>query len=108
MTERGWPHRGDDHVHPSLETLPLMFLPRRLRHRFPKAAGSNSLRVWRMGAGIWASGELTPDLRVELDPSKPDLHGLVGPNATMPIDHYRAALASTQDSWSVVQEPPAS
>lgn len=93
-------------VSPSFETLPLMFMPRRLRHRFPQAVGSNSLRLWRMGTGPWKSEAVGTGLRLELDPLKPARHGLVGPDTTMSLGDYRAALAATQAVWSVVDEPP--
>jgi hypothetical protein len=94
-------------VAPSLETLPFMLIPRRLKHCVAGAIGSDNARIWKMGKGPWASESVAPDLRLELDPEKPETHGLVSPDLSMPLPAYRAALATTQDSWFLVEEPQA-
>jgi hypothetical protein len=90
-------------VSPSVDRLPMMFIPRRLSERFPKAVGSNNLHIWEMGEGPWVAGGVAPALGLVPDPLKADRHGFVSPNLIMSLADYRAALAATQGTWSLIE-----
>jgi len=94
-------------VSPSLETLFFAVVPKRLRHCVKGARGSNNARIWKMGAGPWREETVATDLRLELDAEKADKHGFVSPDRSMSLPVYREALAATQNSWSLIEEPPA-
>lgn len=85
-------------VAPSLRDLPMHRVPKRLRHLREGAAGSDSTKVWRHGEGVFAVGAVAPHL--VLQPDRPD-HGVVAPDAVMPLAQYEAALAETRSGWVV-------
>jgi hypothetical protein len=45
------PFMGGMSVAPQWRLLPVHRIPRRLRAKFPQAAGKNSVFLWRMGEG---------------------------------------------------------
>jgi hypothetical protein len=91
---------GGMSVSPSLRALPARLIPRRLRHMVPRAAGNDRLLVWSMGDGPFVQEPIAPRLQLRPDPHN-SRHGLVEPDASMSLDDYRAALAATQNEWSV-------
>ena len=98
------PRTGGMSVAPAWRRLPLHRIPRRLRARFPRAAGRNDLFLWRMGDGQFSEGPLTDRLFFRPDPEKPNTHGFVEPGATMPAGEYQEALAATRDWWVIDEE----
>jgi hypothetical protein len=90
------PGGGGMSVSPRLERLPKHRVPKRLRHRVPKASGFDSDSCWYMGSGSFADGPIAPGLMLRLEGRE---HGLVEPESRMPLADYLAALASTCDQW---------
>jgi hypothetical protein len=101
-TGRVHPETGGMSVSPSLKDLPIQLIPRRLRHLVPRAAGSNSHRVWKMGEGPFAPAEVAPNLELRPDPLK-TRHGFIEPSRIVSIDDFQTSLAATQDEW-VIEE----
>jgi hypothetical protein len=85
-------------VAPAWRELPFWRIPRRLRHTFPQAAGKDDYACWRMGEGAFADGDVAEGLRLAVDRTD---HGTVQPAAVVAVAHFQAALAATQDQWSV-------
>ena len=92
------PATGGMSVSPSKVTLPPHRIPKQFVGRYPDARGSNKYVCWRMGDGPFADAALAPRLFMRLDRTLPD-HGLIEPDAAMPLDEYRGAIADTQSSW---------
>ena len=90
------PETGGMSVAPSLQALPPGLVPKRLRHLYEGAIGPDSGAVWSHGNGPFARRRLTP--RLVLRPDRPG-HGLVEPDAPMPLEIYQAALAGTRVGW---------
>ena len=76
--------------------------------RFSVATGNWSAPSTWATTSNGTPGALAPGLRLELDPLRPDRHGLVGPREIMPLAEWRKALAATRESWSLVEEPKVS
>ncbi len=108
--EEGWvlPGTGGMSVAPTLDTLPIHRIPRRLRakypERFPNAVGSNQLHCWSMGEGDFVEGRIADKLALRPDPAKPKRHGFVEPEEKMSIADYEAALTATQALWTRWEE----
>lgn len=83
-------------VAPDLVSLPLHRIPKRLAHLRLGAVGPDTNVVWSHGEGPFLAGPVAPNLAPV--PDKPD-HGVVGPDATMRLSDYEAALAATQPGW---------
>jgi hypothetical protein len=102
------PHTGGMSVSPSLETLPLFRIPRRLRdkypERFPDATGSNNLHCWRLGEGEFLAGAIAADLVLRPDPEQPEKHGFIEPERKMTVKEYEDAIAATRPSWKIWEE----
>lgn len=98
------PATGGMSVSPSLSFLPVRMVPMRLRHLVPGAVGSNSLSVWSMGDGPFVAGGVAPYLQLRPDPENQKGHGFVEPETTMHLEQYQAALADTQDRWTVDEQ----
>jgi hypothetical protein len=99
---------GGMSVSPSVERLPPHLIPKRLKHLFPGAVGSNNkplLVPWHIGEGPFVSGRVTEDLVFRLDTRSPDKHGFVEPAVPMDYNSYKGALAATRPFW-VRQEWP--
>jgi hypothetical protein len=77
------PRTGGMSVAPAWRLLPVHRIPRRLRVKFPRAAGRNDSFLWRMGAGPFVEGALADRLLFRPDPEQPDRHGFVEPVASM-------------------------
>jgi hypothetical protein len=98
------PRTGGMSVAPAWRLLPVHRIPRRLRAKFPRAAGKNAISLWRMGAGPFTEGPFADRLLFRPDPEKPSKHGFIEPAAQMPVDDYQGALAATQDQWAIDEE----
>jgi hypothetical protein len=98
------PRTGGMSVAPAWRLLPVHRIPRRLRDRFPRAAGKIQLFLWRMGEGPFTEGPFADRLFFRPDPEKPSKHGFVEPKARMPVGEYQAALAATRDQWVIDEE----
>ena len=83
-------------VAPSIESLSVVFVPKRLRTRFPSARGRNSLRVWELGEGPFNEARVTDALTFQ--PTSPS-HGVIRPSSKMHIDEFQKALAATRGFW---------
>jgi hypothetical protein len=94
------PGQGGMSVSRSLREIHYLHIPSRLKGLpgIRKARGDAARKVWRMGSGTFASGSVTPDLRMRLETVT---HGLVEPSQTTDVAAYQAALAGTQASWEV-------
>jgi hypothetical protein len=97
------PETGGLSVSPSLSTIPLRFLPRRLNDSGvqPGSIGSNSVSVWAMGEGAFQRDAVSELLNLRPDPANPTRHGFVEPAATMTLDQYADAVAATREQWTV-------
>ena len=81
---------------PDLVSLPLHRIPKHLAHLRLGAIGPDADVVWSHGEGRFLAGLVAP--RLALVPDRPE-HGAVGPDATMRLSDYEAALAATQPGW---------
>jgi hypothetical protein len=95
---------GGMSVAPGWRLLPIHRIPRRLRAKFPRAAGKNIVFLWRMGDGPFTEGPFADRLLFRADPEKPERHGFVEPATRMPADEYQEALAATRDQWILDEE----
>ena len=95
------PQTGGMSVAPSVADLPPWRIPKRLQPLIGKAAGSNELRVFAMGAGRFLAGALSPGLALRTDSPT---HGLVEPASPMTLERFRNLLAATRDQWAVDEE----
>ena len=94
------PGTGGMSVSPSPGHLPARRIPQRLRHRYPKAAGSDKLMVWAMGDGPFVDDAITGNLRLRLDPENRN-HGFVEPAAPVLADAYVTNINLTRDLWEI-------
>jgi hypothetical protein len=85
-------------VAPSLRDLPIELVPKRLRHLRVGAAGPDTSKVWRHGEGRFETAIVAPHL--VLRPDRPD-HGVIAPDAVMPLEQYEHALAETSSGWVI-------
>jgi len=94
------PNSGGTSVRPSLDSIPLRFLPARLNDsgRAPGAFGSNALRIWKLGEGAFAADRMADRLTLRPDPDDSQ-HGFLEPDAIMKMEAYKAAIAATRDGW---------
>jgi len=76
--------------------FPPTLVPERLHNRVPGAAGSNDLRVFRIGDGRFERGVLTEGVTLEPDV---DDHGTMQPCFSMHITAFKAAIVSTRPMW---------
>jgi hypothetical protein len=98
------PYTGGMSVAPEWRLLPVHRIPRRLRAKFPQAAGKNAVILWRMGDGLFSPGPFADRLQFRPDPVKPGSHGLIEPATRMPDTEYQRALAETRDQWILDEE----
>ena len=98
------PRTGGMSVAPAWRRLPVHRIPRRLRGKFPRAAGKNDVFLWRMGDGPFTEGPFADRLLFRTDPEQPNAHGFVEPGATMPVGEYQEALAATRERWVIDEE----
>jgi hypothetical protein len=98
------PRTGGMSVAPAWRMLPVHRIPRRLRTKFPRAAGKNECYLWRMGDGPFTEGAFADDLFFRTDPEKPHKHGFVEPAVKMSTAEYQAALAAIRHQWKIDEE----
>jgi hypothetical protein len=98
------PRTGGMSVAPAWRLLPVHRIPRRLRAKFPRAAGKNGIVLWRTGDGPFTEGPFADGLFFRPDPEKPTRHGFVEPAVQMPVDEYQVALGATRDRWVIDEE----
>ena len=92
------PGRDGISVGPSLRSLPLHLIPKRLRSFAPDATGSNANTIWRHGDGAFLDrAVVAPHLELRVDTQD---HGVVAPGSTMPLADYQHALAATRPNWT--------
>src|SRR5690349_14558695 len=75
------PGTGGLSVAPAWRRLPVHRIPRRLRDKFPRAAGKDEAFLWRMGDGPFTAGPFADGPLFRPDPGAPGRHGLVEPAA---------------------------
>jgi hypothetical protein len=85
-------------VAPSWRELPIFLISKRLKDKVPGARGAPSLFSFTLGAGAFADGPVAEGLDLKVDAPQ---HGLVVPQAAVPLDHYQRHLANTRDQWIV-------
>jgi hypothetical protein len=88
-------------VAPTLGTLPTHRCPARLRHLRAGATGNDNDRVFRFGEGTFAAQPVARGLRLCPDNVPAPEHGVVEPDALMPVADYQAHLAATRPSWVI-------
>lgn len=98
------PRTGGMSVAPAWRLLPVHRIPRRLRPKFPRAAGKNQCFLWRMGEGPFTEGPFADGLHFRPDPAKPNKHGFVEPATRMTAAEYQTALAATRARWRIDEE----
>lgn len=98
------PRTGGMSVAPAWRLLPVHRIPRRLRAKFPRAAGKNECFLWRMGDGPFSEGPFASRLLFRPDPEKPTKHGFVEPAVRMLASEYQEAIAATRDQWGIDEE----
>jgi hypothetical protein len=87
-------------VAPSIDAMYDHLIPKRLRARFPRATGRDSMRVWTMGSGPFESSPMTDDLRLAV--TGPN-HGVIAPGRDMLVEDFQAVLASTRENWELAK-----
>lgn len=88
-------------VAPTLRTLPDHRCPDRLRHLHPGATGNPNDRVFRFGNGTFVAQPVAYGLRLCPDRVPAPEHGVVEPDAVMPVADYQDRLAATKPLWFV-------
>jgi hypothetical protein len=79
--------------------IPPFLIPPHYKIYHPEASGKPGNRIWRLGAGAYASGPVTSDL--VLQASSPP-HGEVEPARQMSLNAYQTALAGTKTDWVLI------
>jgi hypothetical protein len=85
-------------VAPAWRDLPYFLVSRRLRDRFPAARGGSDLYCFTMGDGPFVDGNVAVGLDLKVDGPT---HGVVVPQACVPLDQFQADLANTRDEWTI-------
>jgi len=82
-----------------LQGMSPTMVPRRLHDngKILGASGSNAKRVFRVGSGIWVTGNLTPDLKVVPDTGH---HGTIQPDTLTLMSNFRNAIKATRNDWA--------
>ena len=93
------PSSGGLSVRPSLQAIPIEFVPRRLAHLCQGARGNDRSCGWSHGQGPFADGEVAPTLRLRID--QPNRHGLFEPKAVTTLADFEQAIAATRNDWIV-------
>lgn len=84
-------------IAPNWRSLPVHRIPVRLQPHFPAAIGSNRYRCYRLGAYRFEDCVIS-SLLVHFAEKG---HGTICPQADMPADQLRVALAATRTEWEV-------
>jgi hypothetical protein len=98
------PGTGGMSVAPEWRLLPVHRIPRRLRSKYPRAAGRSDVKLWRMGDGPFVGGPVAARLLLRPDPKAQQRHGFVEPDARMASVDYQQALADTRDHWQMDED----
>jgi len=89
-------------VAPSWRDLDYTRIPRRLRLKFPGAAGPNSSACFAHGAGPFQAATINANLVLAPDAGVgPVTHGVVLPSQVMPEAQYNGAIAATRPNWVI-------
>lgn len=105
------PGREGMSVSLSVLHLPASRIPKKYKGLIPELegrkvpSGKNGLTCWQTGAGAFEDGDFAPGLLFLTQPKSSTNHGVVCPEAEVPLDDYREALASTQPNWTSVPWP---
>lgn len=91
------PDSGGMSVAPTLESLPPMFVPRRLESQVPAADGPKNVVCWVMGEGPFEDGPVTEDLILKVDGPT---HGELLAARLMTLKDYQTSIARTQGVWT--------
>lgn len=87
-----------------LKYLPARLVPMHLWQKVRGAGGApakghpSGMRIWSLGSGPFASGNLATGLALDAPGGR---HGTVCPAQAMPLAGFQTALADTQDSWKI-------
>ena len=98
-------------VSPSILLLPSHRLPKRFKGLIPELvgrkvpSGKNDLTCWKMGEGAFEDGGFAPGLLFLTQPIGSPKHGVISPEAEVPLQVYRIALANTQPDWTAIPWP---
>jgi hypothetical protein len=86
-------------VAPAWRKLPTHLISRRLRPKFPGAAGKkDDIYCFTLGEGPFSDGPIALCLDLKVD--RPN-HGLVVPHDLVPLDQYQTDLANTRHGWII-------
>lgn len=89
-------------VAPRWRDLPPGRIPKRLRHLFPGASGSNNTACYALGAGPFRRGNVADGLELIPDQEPPPAsHGVIAPVAVVPVDRYQSDLQNTRAVWQI-------
>ncbi len=83
-------------VAPNIEALDWFRIPKRLKHLYPDAIGSNKQVIWSMGEGPFVDAAVGSSLVLRVTS---DTHGQVEPDKKLLLDEFQSALARTQNEW---------
>ena len=89
-------------VAPAWRDLDYTRIPRRLRPKFPGAAGPNSSACFVHGTGPFQASAISAHLVLAPDAGAgPVTHGVVSPSQVMPEAQYNGAIAATRLNWVI-------
>ncbi len=83
-------------VAPYISALEWFRIPKRLKHIYPDASGSNRQIIWSMGEGEFRDAPISASLALKADS---DTHGQIEPMTRVPVAAFQNALAETQKEW---------
>ncbi len=98
-------------VSPSILLLPSHRLPKKFKGLIPELvgrrvpSGKNDLICWQMGEGAFEDSRFAPGLLFLTQPMGSPKHGVISPEAEVPLEAYRIALANTRPDWTAVPWP---
>ncbi len=85
-------------VAPTMRSMPIFRIPKRLRDKVPGARGSADTFCFRTGTGPFHEGEFAAGLNLVPDSQT---HGCVTPAQSVPLGQYESDLAATRGDWQV-------
>jgi len=97
------PNSGGMSVSPSIASLPVHAIPRRLKSHYREARGSDTIRIWRIGDGPFADGLVSERLTHRVDPDNAK-HGFVEPAILMQAADFVAAIHATREMWTDAED----
>ncbi len=105
------PGREGMSVSLSVLHLPSHRVPKKFKGLVPELegrkvpSGKNDLACWQMGDGAFTDAGFAPGLMFLTQPVGSTTHGVVSPDAEVPLAAYRETLARTQADWEAVPWP---